>query len=68
MAKVKAPFFSTYATGSIGKILNVRALFDGNKFIMAMHKQRSGKRHPIQIYNASVFADRMTAVRLSGEV
>ena len=63
MAIVKAPFLSTYASGSIGKTLNVRACFNNNKFVMAMHKQRAGKRHPIQIYNSNVFKIRMEAIR-----
>lgn len=68
MANVTAPFFSTWASGSIFKTLNVRACFNGNKFVMAMHKQRSGKRHPIQIHNAKVFKSRIEAANKSWTV
>ena len=62
MANVKGPFFSTWASGSVGKILNVRACFSDSKFVMAMHKQRAGKRHAIQIFNSNVFRVRMQSV------
>jgi len=63
MPIVTAPFFSTWASGSVGKTINVRACFNGNKFVMAMHKQRSGKRHPIQILNSEIFKARIAATR-----
>lgn len=65
MANVKGPFFSTWASGSVGKIINVRACFKGNKFVMAMHKQRAGKRSERQIYNANLFKERRIAYNLA---
>ena len=59
MVLVKAPFFSTFATGSFGKTLTCRPLWNGNKFAIQMYKQRSGKRHPVQIENARIFKERM---------
>lgn len=61
MAIVKAPFFSTFATGSFGKTLTVSPRYNGGKFIMQMYKQRSGKRHQIQIDNSNVFKARAKA-------
>ncbi|MEE8341913.1 MAG: hypothetical protein V3R52_07435 [Candidatus Neomarinimicrobiota bacterium] len=68
MAKVNAPFFSSFATGSLGKTITVRACFSNNKFVMAMHKTRSGKRHAIQIFNANAFRERHRAVSNLPEV
>lgn len=67
MAKVTAPFFSTWASGSVGKALTVRACFNDNKFVMANYKRYAGKRHEIQIYNAQVFKERAEAVKKSLE-
>lgn len=57
MPKVKGPFFSTWASGSLGKKITVRA-FGDNKFVIQKYKSRSGKRHEIQDLNAQVFANR----------
>jgi len=64
MANVKGPFFSTFASGSILKTLTVNAHFKNNTFVMQMHKQRSGKRHPIQIENAQIFKERMVTASI----
>jgi len=61
MAKIKAPFFSTFATGSVGKILTVTPRFNGNTFVMSSYKSRAGKRHPIQIANSEAFSKRAKA-------
>lgn len=61
MANVRCPFFSTFATGSIGKTLTVSPRFNGNKFVMSMYKQRHGKRYQIQIDNANAFKERRRA-------
>lgn len=61
MAMIKGPFFSTFATGSIGKTLTCNPRFNNNQFVMSSYKSRSGKRHQIQIENAKVFAIRIKA-------
>lgn len=63
MAMVKAPFFSTWASGSVGKVVTVRWVAGGNRFVFAKHKSRAGKRYDIQIHNAKVFAERNKAMR-----
>lgn len=62
MVMVTAPFFSTFASGSIKKTLTVRPLFNGNSFCMALYKQRAGKRHQIQIDNALIFKNRVSGI------
>ncbi len=59
MALVKGPFFSTWASGSFGKVLTVRWLGGNARFVMASYKSRSGKRHQIQINNARILGERM---------
>lgn len=54
MAKVSAPFFSSWASGSLGKKITVRA-FGDNKFVIQKYKSRAGKRHEIQDLNAAAF-------------
>lgn len=63
MAIVNGPFFGTFATGSFGKVLTVRALYEGNKFIFAQYKRYAGKRSQIQIDNAEVFRLRAESVK-----
>lgn len=58
MAKVRGPFFSTFATGSIGNKLTVSACYSGNKFVMGMKKTRAGKRSDAQKLVSSKFAER----------
>lgn len=62
---VTGPFLSSFATGSFGKILTVRWLGKGERFCMASYKSRSGKRHPIQDYNANVFKNQANAIKKS---
>ena len=62
MANVGAPFFSTWASGSVGKCLTVRACYNDNTFVMAMYKQRSGKRCAVQIHNSRVFGNRASSI------
>lgn len=63
MANVTGAFFSTWASGSIGKCLTVRACFNDVKFVMAVKKRSAGKRHPIQEYNSQVFKERAEYVK-----
>lgn len=62
MPKVTAPFFSGWASGSIGKSLTCRWYGNNNTFFMQKYKSRSGKRHQIQIDNAKIFGDRAVAM------
>lgn len=63
MAKVQSPFLGTWASGSVGKAITCRALPNGNGFIMAQYKTKSGKRHPINEKNAEVFKNRSKMYR-----
>jgi len=62
MAIVKNPFFSTFATGSVGKCLTCNPRYNENKFTIQKYKSRSGKRHEIQIFNAQLFKKRSLAM------
>ena len=55
MAQVTGPFFSTWASGTIGKSITVRACNNDCSFFMAVKKRTAGKRHEIQIHNSNVF-------------
>jgi len=58
MAIITGPFFSTWASGSIGKSITVRACFNDCKFVMTGKQRTAGKRHEIQIHNSEVFKSR----------
>jgi len=62
MAVVKGAFFSTWASGSVGKAITVRACFNDNLFVMSCYKRSAGKRHQIQIDNENVFKTRSKIV------
>lgn len=66
MAIVTGPFFSTWASGSIWKGITCYPRYAKNRFVMQKYKSRSGKRYPIQDYNASVFKSRAEAAKLAG--
>lgn len=68
MAKVINPFYSTFATGSLGKTLTVSPRYNNNTFVMSMYKQRSGKRYPIQDENARIFGDHSTIVAVARRI
>lgn len=59
MVIVVAPFFSTWASGSVFKQITVRDCYQDNRFIMQKYKSRAGKRHQIQIDNAEIFKRRI---------
>jgi len=68
MAKVTAPCFSIYASGSLGKCITYFWHGADWKFHAQMKKNRSGKRSQMQIDNAEIFAERMRAMTEFAEV
>lgn len=65
MPKVIGPFFSAWASGSFGKVLTCYWHGQNNKFTINKMKSRSGKRHPIQILNSEIFAERNRAIKVA---
>jgi len=58
LAVVKGPMFSTWASGSVWKLLTYSPRYDGSCFVVSKYKSCSGFRHEIQIINAEVFKQR----------
>ena len=58
MAKVFGPFFSYWASGSLGKSITCRYIGEDRPFVFAKYKEKSGPRHLIQIENSQVFSQR----------
>lgn len=68
MAKINAPFLSTFASGSIGKVLTCAAFYGKNTFHMQLYRRAKGCKKQIQKDNARVFRIRSKVVKQAHDI